>query len=486
MAVEHATGDFLTQPGAGPAAVRGGALRVAGYFGGVVLGVGSSALLFRELGVVDTGRYVTILSFVTIVGGLADAGLTAFGMRELSVRKGPARRELMRDLLGTRGALTVVGVLIAAAVALVAGFPGVVVAGTLIAGVGVVLQGLQTTLSVSLQSRLRLGWVTAGEFVRQLISAGLIVALVVVGGGLLGFVAITIPAAAAVLVLTIWLVRGDVPLLPAFHPRRWRGLLQPLLPYSVAAAAGVLYFRIAVILVAAIAGGKQAGYFGASFRIVDVVVGVPALMVGAAFPILARAARDDHARLAYGVDRVFAACLIFGAWVGLGLVFAADTAIDIVGGVEFDPAAKVLRLQAVWVTAAFVNALWAYTLLGLDRLRAVLVLNVGALTLNAALVAVLASLDGARGAAIATSTAELVNAIAFPLVILARHPDLRPSLAVVPKVAAAFALACAFALLPLGPEIVLVAVQSVVFFAVVLALGAVPRELLDAVLRRGR
>src|SRR5439155_15156781 len=225
---------------------------------------------------------------------------------------------------------------------------------------------------------------------------------------------------------------------------------------------------------------KQAGYFGASFRIVDVVVGVPALMVGAAFPILARAARDDHARLAYGVDRVFAACLIFGAWVGLGLVFAADTAIDIVGGVEFDPAAKVLRLQAVGVTAAFVNALWAYTLLGLDRLRAVLVLNVGALTLNAALVAVLASLDGARGAAIATSTAELVNAIAFPLVILARHPDLRPSLAVVPKVAAAFALACAFALLPLGPEIVLVAVQSVVFFAVVLALGAVPRELLDA------
>ena len=72
MAVEHATGDFLTQPGAGPAAVRGGALRVAGYFGGVVLGVGSSALLFRELGVVDTGRYVTILSFVTIVDGLAD------------------------------------------------------------------------------------------------------------------------------------------------------------------------------------------------------------------------------------------------------------------------------------------------------------------------------------------------------------------------------------------------------------------------------
>src|SRR5439155_25802362 len=133
-------------------------------------------------------------------------------------------------------------------------------------------------------------------------------ALVVVGGGLLAFLAVTAPAAAAVLVLTFWLVRGAVPHLPAFHPRRWRGLLQPLLPYSVAAAAGVLYFRIAVILVAAIAGGKQAGYFGASFRIVDVVVGVPALMVGAAFPILARAARDDHARLAYGVDRVFAAC----------------------------------------------------------------------------------------------------------------------------------------------------------------------------------
>src|SRR5690349_17272164 len=56
----------------GSAAARGGALRAGGFLLGQLLTVGAVALLFRHLGVDDTGRYVTVLSLVAIVQGLTD------------------------------------------------------------------------------------------------------------------------------------------------------------------------------------------------------------------------------------------------------------------------------------------------------------------------------------------------------------------------------------------------------------------------------
>ena len=45
------------------------------------------------------------------------------------------------------------------------------------------------------------------------------------------------------------------------------------------------------------------------------LVGVPLLLVGAAFPILSRAARDDAARLRYASQRTLDLMLMLGVWV---------------------------------------------------------------------------------------------------------------------------------------------------------------------------
>ena len=101
--------DLLDTPDAGPAAIRGGAIRVVGYGAGIVITALSAALLFRHLGVDDGGRYVTVLALVSIVAGLTDAGLTGIGMRELVVRHPSEREPLIRNLLGMRIVLGVVG-----------------------------------------------------------------------------------------------------------------------------------------------------------------------------------------------------------------------------------------------------------------------------------------------------------------------------------------------------------------------------------------
>jgi O-antigen/teichoic acid export membrane protein len=473
---DAAEADLLATPLAGPAAIRGGALRVAGYVAGVVLSVGSAALLFRHLGVEDGGRYVTVLALVATVQGLTDFGLTAVGVRELAVAEGSERERVVRALLGLRLVLTAVGVAGAVAFAAVAGYGETLVLGTALAGAGLVVQNLQSTLGTALMVDMRLGWLTLIEFARQLVTVVLIASLVVAGAELLPFLAIPLPAAGVALALTVVLVRGPIPLAPSFARSAWGPLLRDVLPYAMATAAAALYFRLAIVLLSLISSARETGYFAAAFRVVEVLVVVPQLLVTAAFPIFARAARDDRARLGYGVQRMFEACTLLGGWLALVLVLGAPLIIDVIAGPDFAPSVDVLRIQAVTVFALFVATSWSYALLSLREHRAILVITLATLALNCTLVATLASSDGATGAALGTLIADLV-ALALLGARLARaHPDMRPDLGVLPRVLAAAGAAALLSLLGL-PQIPLLIAATIVYGAVLLALRAVPEEI---------
>jgi len=288
-----------------------------------------------------------------------------------------------------------------------------------------------------------------------------------------------------VLLLTALLVRSDVPVSPSFEGREWLALARETASFAVAAAVNVVYFRIAVVLVSLLASGTQTGYFGASFRIIEVLVLVPAVMVGAAFPIFARAARDDHERLRYALQRTFEAATIGGVGLALALALGASFAIDVIAGAGFGPAKEVLRLQALSFIGSFPAAVFGYALLSLRRHRELLYVNLGLLAMTAALVSVLALADGARGAAIGTAAGEITLALALGLALSRAAPQLRPSLAVLPKVALAGAAGATVAFLPLSSLAMAIA-GSVVFFAVLLLVRGIPEELIVELRRFAR
>lgn len=476
MAERLKPADVLSTTDAGNAAIRGGALRVGSFAGGSLLSIVGGALLFRHLGVVDGGRYTTALSLAAIVGGLTDLGLTAIGVRELATLEGEARARLARNLLGIRLVLTIFGVLVVTAFAFIA-YGRLLGTGVLIAGAGVLVANVQLTYTVPLQAELRLGWVSALDLVRQLAATALIIGFVVLGAELLPFLAAPALTALLVLIPTALLVRHSIPLRPAFELSQWRALIAPVLMYSLAVAASTLAFRIAIILVSVLAGEKQLGYFGLSFRIVEVLLLIPGLLVGAAFPIFARAARDDQQRLAYGLGRVFEVSLILGVWFALALSVGAPLAVEVMGGAKFAPAAPILAIQAIGLGASFVGAVWGYALLSLREHRTILVFNVALLVALTTCVAVLAPLDGARGAAIGTALVEGVAAILGAMLVSRGRPHLRPGMAIVPKVAGAALVGCV-PLLATGLPVAAQALAATALYgAVLLALRAFPPEL---------
>ncbi len=487
--VEAVSGDdhlvgVLDTPQAGPKVIRGMGIRASGYAVSVLLGVLSAAVALRYLGVVDSGRLITVLAIVTIAGGVSDIGLSSLALREYATKRPRERDDAMRNILGLRLALAVAGILAATAFAAIAGYPAVMVAGTLLASSALLVGVVQQNLAVSLSATLRLGWVTSLTLLGHLgVAIGFIV-LSLVGAGPLAFYAVPGLALFPGLVVTLVLVRGTVPVRPAWMLGVWRRTVRDILPYSVAALFYILYFRFAVIAVSLLSSEEETGYYAASFRIIDVLTLVPALMAASAFPLLARAARDDRPRLHYAIGRLTQGTLILGLWIALVLGLGASFAIRVVAGPDFEPAVDPLRIQAVALVATSLLAVWGYGLLSLRRHRAIMLANVVPLVFAGVLSIALVPQFGAVGAAVALTVAEIGLAASYGLALRRSDPELLRRLGAVPRILIAAGLALAVpVVLGLG-DVLSVVVATAIYAVALVVLRAIPSELKDALLAR--
>ena len=474
--------DVLDTPAAGPAAIRGSAIRMAAYALSILLALASAPLLIRHLGIEDFGHYALVGSLLALVTGITDAGLVSVAQREYVTKPEEERRRVLRHLLGLRLAMSVAAVGVAVGFAAIDGYGSTLVAGTAIAGVGFVFLGAQSIFSVPLLAQLQLGRITAIDLLRQVLTVALIVWLVVIDASLLAFLAITLPVSVIATAGTAWLARGQAPLRPSFAPGDWWALLRDVVPYAAAVAITAVYFRISLVLLDLVSTDLETGYYATSYRILEVVIAIPALLVSAVFPVIARAAEADEERLRYIVGRVTETGLILGPWMALSLILGADTIIQLLAGDEGAPAADVLRIQAPAVIATFVAVGCAFPLLSLRRHREVLVANVLALVGSVSLTLALAPWLGAEGAAAATVVAELLLAGGMAVMLRRARPDLRVPLGSLPPILAATALACATLLLPVH-ELARVALATGLYFGVLALLGRIPEELRDAMSR---
>jgi O-antigen/teichoic acid export membrane protein len=473
----------LDSPAAGGRVIRGGALRVATYVAGVGLGIGSAALMTRHLGVEDFGKYVIVTSLIAMVAGLSEAGVANIAAREFATREPAERNRLIANVLGLRLAVACLGMVAAVGFAVLADYDRAMILGTLLAGVGLVLGTAQQTYAIPIGVALRFGWLSALDLLRQAAFVALVVVLVFADAGLLPFLAATIPASAVALALAVPLVHRTAPLLPRFDRAEWLRVGRLVGVYAAAAAVGTIYVSAVVVTTSLVGTDDQSGYLGAAFRVFTVLVAIPILLVGSAFPVLARAASTDRERLQYAIQRLIDIALIAGTWVALSTVLGADVAIELVAGGDFQPAVPVLQIQGVALLASFLAITGALVLVALHRHMALLIGNVVALVGSIVLTAVLVQSSGAKGAAVATLLGE-AGLVGLYAIALFGSRAVRYDLELVPRVAAAGLLAFVLVFTPLD-RVPLLVVSTLVYWGALYLLRGIPHEVIAALRRRG-
>ena len=464
-------------------AVRGSAVRAAGFAVMVLLGLVSAPLLTRHLGHVEFGRYAQVVSLVAVVGAITEAGLTALALRELAARDVADRKRLLRELLGLRIVLTLAGIGFSLAFAVLAGYGRDLLWGTALAGVGLLAYTLHGAFSLPLAVDLRLGWLTTTEVLRQFVFVVLIAVLVLLGADIVPFFAAPVGAGLAAWVLAAWLVRGSAPWRPTFDVAAARRILRETLPLAAAGALYSVYFRVVILVMALVATKDETGQFALSFRIIEVIVGIPYVLVGSLLPILSRAARDDEERFTFGFHRTYDVALIVGVWLSLATAVGAPAGIAYLTSEHLPAAIDALRLHALTLLGVFLNVVYGTALITLRRNRALVAANAAALVAIVLAAFALVPSFGTVGGALAAVVGEWVLVFCYIVAVARARPELRPRLQplVRPGVAVAVAVPVALTLrVPLLPNVAAVAIVTIVYFLMLAALRGIPSELTAA------
>ena len=446
----------------------------------MVLTAGASVLLLRHLGVTDFGRYMTVTSLIAIVSSITDAGLTAVGGRDLALRAdGAPRRALLRNLLGLRLLVTPVGVLVATAFAIVAGYSGSLVAGTLLAGAGLILAAWQATVVLPLSVELRIGRLTLSEVLRQAATLAGVAVLVIAGAGLEPFFAVTLAVSIVVMALTPMLLGGPGAWRPTFDLHEWRRLVRETLPLAASIVMDTLYFRMLIVLMSLLASAVATGLYATSFRVTDVLYGLVGLIGSTTLPMLTVAAADRE-RLSYILRRMAEVALIAGSYLSLLVAIVAEPAISLLAGSAYRGAVPVLQVQAFSLIPVCVGTVWSVGLIASRRQSSLMLANGLGLAVVIGLGCVLLPELGAEGGAITALSAEVVFALSLVVSLVRSGEDLRPLLRFSGKPGAATALAAAAAIASGLPGVPAAVVATGVYAAVLALTRAVPRELFDA------
>jgi len=453
-----------------------------------LLGVVSVLILLRYLGVVDYGRYGTVLALIGIASGLADAGLTVVGTRELALRPaGEERRRLVGLMTALRLLLAVVFVSAALGIGAAAGYDDVMLGGVALAGLGAILLAAQVTIALPLSVELRNARLVASEIIKQVVLVGGIALCAVLGASLTWFFAVQVAIGIVSLAALPLLMGGNALVAPRWDGREAREFAKKALPIAAALVLTVAYVRLLVVLCSVLTGDFETGLFVTSARIIEMLGGVALLISGVVLPVVSVAARDDRGRLEYVLARTTEVSLMLGGLIAIVFAFGARPVVTLLGGEEFADAAPVLRLQAPAVITIFLLQAWAAFLIADDHRRALLrCALIGLCTLVVAGV-VLISLADARGAAGAAVLADVVYVAAVFLAIRALpgrpSPLNAPFLA---RLAGAFAVSVAAGLAVPGGDAVAAAAAAATFVLAYLVLRMVPIDVWSAIPRLGR
>ena len=221
----------------------------------------------------------------------------------------------------------------------------------------------------------------------------------------------------------------------------------------------------------------QIGYYVTSTRIIELVVGLPVLLISVVMPVLTVAARDDRARLDYVAARLTEVMALGGVLFAIVLGLGAEPLVRLLGGAAYLPAAGVLQIQSVVLISVFVTAAWSPVLLGMGRVRELAgVTAIGVASVLAAGLVLIPARD-ADGAAIAAVAADVVVCAAMFIAVYRAGPGRGLDGGRLARIALAGALAVGAGSLPGIPPVVAAIGAGALFVGLAWLLGAVPAEL---------
>lgn len=274
--------------------LSGAGVLVVGRYVVAALGWVGTVIVVRQLTEGEWGRFSFILSLLGIIGFIADLKLSRIVLRDVIDADAEAASHVVGSYVGLRLAIGIVSYLVAVAWVLIGNYPDDVVLGTAVVGLNLIILSGAFGVILLFEARLWLRDVAVANALGQLAQFLMTVAIAVLGvASILWF------SWAAVLnsiVLVVWLLvvtRRTMGLRLHVEGRQWWVWMREAAPLALGSALDTIYFRIDIVMLAAIGTYSAVGYYSVGYKFSDLLGAVPLAVVTPALTMMVAAWPKD-------------------------------------------------------------------------------------------------------------------------------------------------------------------------------------------------
>jgi O-antigen/teichoic acid export membrane protein len=439
-----------------------------------LIGLFTFVAVTRGLGPEAFGDFATAMAFLFLPIVLADVGIAASVLREISAS--PERTDrVMSAALPLRALIAAGAVGLALAVGMAIPFSGQTKTAILIGSVGSFLHLMTLSLLPAIQAELKMHWAVVANLAGRLLTLGFTLAALSAGFGFTSIVWAHVAGLAVTFGLHLVVVARLVSLRPLVDTAYWRSLLRGALVLGLAISLGQIYVRLDMLLLALLKPSAEVGLYGAAFKFIEVSELLVAAISISVFPSLARFVASGDPRLPRLIQKSFDVLIAVAAPMAVFMLTLSSQIIQLTAGSKFSEASVALKLLAPCVLFTFVNSLLIRVLLASNRDRTLLALAVSTLAVNVLLNLLLIPAYGFRAAAAISVVSEVCMLV--PAALAVRRLGALPSLRYVPIVLLAVGGMAAVILLAPGPRLLVVALAGAVYLAALLLAPGTIREL---------
>ncbi len=357
---------------------RNTALQAAGKAIGTALGFVVATILFRYLRDELYGNYTTAMSYLQLFGIVMDLGLYVVLLKHIN---SPENRDgkLQNNIFTFRAVTAVLFLLVAIGLVwCIPTYPIIVKWAVVVVAVNFFCITMNQLFQALFQKHLAMQWVAIAEVVSKvtLFVSTLTVVYLTEANVLAIMVTVVLTGLAQTLVL--WFAsRRYAQLHLAFDFSIWKRVMMESWPIAIAIALNLIYFKSDTIILSIFQSQETVGVYGVPYKMLEVLITVPAMVVGLLMPILSQ---HYQAKNFSGFTQLYQRSInllwMLAAPIVFGGVILAQPLMLLMAGDDFtsEPAVlgAIFRILILAVGAIYMGTLTGYVVVAVDQQRSII------------------------------------------------------------------------------------------------------------------
>lgn len=364
-------------------------------------------LMVRALGDERFGQYSFAVAFVGFFTLIASFGFTTLLIRDIAKDKEQTSKYL-NNVLSLKLVFAFVAFALLLMVSLFIDKPSLVKLIIYIFGIDLIISGFTEIMRSVFQAYELMEFDAITRIAEKIIWAALILLVIYNRLSLVNVALATLSATTIGLIVCYVLLKKRVEIGFEFNLPFWKKLIIDALPFAMTGLFAMIFFRIDIIMLSFITNDFVVGWYGAAYKIIDILATIPNIFLTALYPVFSRFHKEDQTHLSQGFALTVRYMILAAVPIVIGIFLLSDKIVFVFFGSGFANSSLALQILIFASLLSFINTPMFVMLNAIGLQKVTTINTASSATANVLLNLILIPSFGLQGAALATVVSEII------------------------------------------------------------------------------